>query len=189
MAADEFGNDIGAVGVALTGMAAIAPFGTEIPTAVEGAAETLALPAAFKKVGLRTEDGAPEWTEEPDGDPIQFFEDGYTIASGKANVTVKMILAETSRLVDELRSGNEFDANGYIEVSVATNTKEYALFTETVYANDTIVRQAAEKVTVLSVKTQKDTRGEVTGHEVEFKVHRINGKHYGKWLIRPEAAA
>lgn len=180
------GIDINEVGVALTGMAAIAPAGTTLLDDAALAAEEVTLDPAFRKVGLRTEDGAPEWTEEADGDPIQFYEDGYSIPTGRANVTVAMTLAQTSRLVYELKSGNEFDANGVIKVNAGSNLKDYVLYTEDVFANGMIERRQAPRVTVQSVTTNRNTRGEVTGHEVTFQVHRVAGRHYDYAQIRPE---
>ncbi len=94
MAADAFGNDVAAVGLPVTGFFGFAPISTTLPTPEEGGAADFALPVAFKKAGLLTEDGGFEWTEESDGDPIAFWQEGYSIPSGLANVNLVAKLAQ-----------------------------------------------------------------------------------------------
>lgn len=186
MAADEQGNDLNAVAVPVTGRAALAPYGTPVPTPVEGANLELVLAPAFKSLGLRTTDGAPQWAWEADGDPIEFFEDGYRLPSGLANVTCVMKLAETNPWVREVISGQTPDENGYIEFDGGGHATRYVLFTEEVYKNLDVNRRAAALVTVASVAEDRGERGAVKGYEVTFKIDRhpsLNNKHFGDWLI------
>lgn len=187
MAADEQGNDLNAVAVPVTGRAALAPFGTPIPTPTEGAVKSLMLDAAFKSPGLRTSDGAPQWAWEADGDPLEFFEEGYSLPSGLSNVTVVMKFAESNDFVREIISGQKPDANGYIEFDGGGHATRYVLYTEEIFKNLDIRRRIAPLVTVQSVAEDRGERGAILGYEVTFKVDRhalVGGRHFGEWFLR-----
>lgn len=187
MAADEYGNDITAVGIPLTGFLAYAPDTADLPTPAGGAAQPLVLGSDFRKVGLLKEDGGFEWTEEPDGDPIGFWQDGYSIPTGKANVRLKFTAAEDSPITRALRTGKTPDANGYLTVDGGGNTKRYAFFSEELFKNGVIRRRAAIG-RVLTAKLQKSERGVVQGIEFEVEIFRhpsFDNEHYGEWVINP----
>lgn len=191
MTADAKGNDVTAVGVPVTGSLGFAPIETAFPTAVEGADPAYVLPAAFRKAGLFKEDGGFEWTLEPDGDPIVFFQEGYSIPSGRANVKLVVKLAQYDEIVRELSYGKVADANGYITIDGGGHATEYAVFTEEIFKNGVIRRRvAAGQVT--GVKQDKDERGEVLGTELTFTIKRsasLNDEHIGEWLIPADAVA
>lgn len=193
MAVDEKGNDLGAVGVVVTGAAALAPFGTaDIPTPAQGGNPALVLGKSFKGLGLRTQDGGPQWAWEADGDPLGFYEEGYSIPTGLANVTCVMTLAQTDPWVREVISGQKPDANGYISFDGGGHSTRYALFTEEVFKNLSIRRRVAGLVTVQSVKESKHERGAISSYEVTFKVDRsvaVGGGHFGEWVIPGIGAA
>ena len=186
MSADEFGMDVQAVGMPITGHLGLAPFGTAIPTAVEGAAAGFTLPATFKNPGLLTQDGGPEWTEEADGDPIEFWQEGYSIPSGLANVTLVAKLAQTDETVRSIIRGKTADANGYLTVDGGGTSTKYVLFTEEIFKNGVIRRRAAPNASIQSVKEDKSERGTPLGYEVTFKVNRhadVENNHFGEWLL------
>lgn len=186
MSADSLGNDVGAVGLPVSGFFGFAPAGTTFPTATLGKAKPLVLDAAFKKAGLLTTDGGFNWTMEPDGDPIEFFQDGYSIPSGLASVTLTAKLAEYSPIVRELTWGKTPDANGYITIDGGGHATRYVLFTEEIFKNGVIVRRVAADAGVTSVQQDQTTRGEVKGTEVTFTVARsalLANEHIGEWLI------
>lgn len=190
MAADTYGNDVTAVGVPVTGFLGYAPAGTTIPTASEGADPAFTLPAAFKKVGLLTEDGGFEWTLEPDGDPITFWQEGYSIPSGLANAECVAKLAQYDEIVRAIAWGKTADANGYITIDAGGHSTEYVLFSEEIFKNGVIRRRVAE-VTVTSAAVDKNERGSVNGTELTFKAKRsasLNNEHIGEWLIPPTPA-
>lgn len=193
MAVDSQGNDLGAVGVVVTGAAALAPFGTEdIPTPSEGANPALVLGSDFKGLGLRTQDGGPQWAWEADGDPLTFYEDGYSIPTGLANVTCVMTLAQTDPWVREVISGQKPDSNGYISFDGGGHATRYVLYTEELFKNLAIRRRVAGLVTVQSVVEAKHERGAITSYEVTFKVERsadVGGGHFGEWVIPGIGAA
>ena len=187
MAADTAGNDIAAVGVPLTGFLAYAPETADIPTPVEGAADTLVLGADYRRVGLLKEDGGFEWTEEPDGDPIKFWQDGYSIPTGRANVSLKFTTAEESPITRVLRTGKTPDENGYLTVDGGGNSKRYVFFSEEIFRNGAIRRRAAIG-RVKTAKLQKSERGSVQGIEFEIEIQRspsFGNEHYGEWVINP----
>lgn len=188
MAADAHGNDIQAVGIPLTGFLAYAPEGTPVPTPSGGVAEDLALDQAFKKIGLIKQDGGFEWTEEPEGEPITFWQDGYSIPTGMAKVRLKFTAAEQSPITRALRTGKTPDANGYLTVDGGGNATRYVWFSEEIFKNGAIRRRVAYG-RVLTAKLQKSERGVVQGieFEIEISVHEyFDMEHYGEWVINPE---
>lgn len=186
MAADDEGNDVGAVGVPVTGFAAWAPAGTDIPTSAEGAADPLVLDDAFNKVGLLTEDGGLDWTLQPSGDPVVFWQDGYSIPSGLATAELVMKLAQYDELARKLTTGKTADVNGFITIDAAGTADRYALFTGEIFKNGVIRRRVAADASIKTVKVDKSARGEANGTEVTFTVARsslLNNEHIGEWLI------
>ena len=189
MSADEQGNDVNLVGIPVTGAIALAPAGTEGPTKIQGAMPGFQLPAAFKRVGLVTQDGGPEFTEERDGDPIQFWQDGYSIPTGLANCTVTFTAAETNRIVQELHSGKEPDENGYVEVNAGGHAKRYVMWLEEIFSNGMIRRRIAYSVTVESFQQVKSERGTVMGYAITLRIgtsSKLNNNHYGQWTLNPK---
>ena len=189
--ADSNGNDILAVGVPITGFLAVAPAGTPLPTPVEGADPAFVLPAAFRKAGLIKEDGGFEWTLEADGDPITFWQEGYSIPSGLANATLATTLAQYDSLVRELAYGKAPDANGYLTIDAGGHAVEHVVWTEEIFKNGAIRRRVAE-CSVKTAKVDKSERGSVNGTALEFGAKRhpsLNNEHIGEWWIAPETAA
>lgn len=185
MVTDTLGNDVLAVGVPVTGFLGFAPAGTILPTPTEGAAPGFTLPIAFKKAGLLKEDGGFEWTLEADGDPIVFWQEGYSIPSGLANATLAATLAQYDAIVRELAWGKTADVNGYITIDAGGHATEFVVFTEEIFKNGVIRRRVAE-VSVSTVKVDKSERGSVNGTAIEFKAKRhasLNNEHIGEWLI------
>lgn len=193
MVADAAGNDILAVGVPVTGSIGFAPFGTAIPTPVEGKADNLALDPAFRKLGLVKEDGGPQFAWAADGDPITFWQDGYSIPSGLANVTLTVTAAEIlSAFLQELIAGEAPDANGYVEIDGGGHAVRYVVFTEEIFKNGAIRRRVAPLVTLASSEEDQSTRGEVMGNALTFNIGRhasVGNKHFGQWILPAEAPA
>ncbi|PPF64539.1 hypothetical protein C5E11_03870 [Clavibacter michiganensis] len=188
MVADAFGNDITAVGIPISGFLGYAPGGTVFPTPAAGGASDFVLPAAFKKAGLLTEDGGFEWTLEPDGDPIVFWQEGYSIPSGLANADCVAKLAQYDAAVRQLAWGKTPDDNGFITIDAGGHSLEFVMFTEEIFKNGVIRRRVAE-CTVTSAKVDKSERGSVNGTELNFHAKRsaaLNNEHIGEWLILPE---
>jgi hypothetical protein len=191
MAADEEGNDVGAVAVPVTGSIGVAPAGTAIPTPVEGADPDFTLDPAFQKLGLLKTDGGPQFAWAADGDPITFWQDGYTIPSGLANVTLVVSAAQTDDIVRSIVYGKTPDANGYLTVDGGGNSTVYEVFTEEIFKNGAIRRRVAANVTVGSVAEDQSTRGEVLGYQITFNIARssqLENNHFGEWLLPPEVA-
>lgn len=190
MAADELGNDVSAVGVPVTGHIGFAPFGTAGPTPAAGASRSLTLDPAFKVPGLLTEDGGFEWTLEADGDPITFWQDGYSLPTGLANAELVLKLAQTDEIVRSIIRGKTADANGYMTIDAGGTAVKYSVFTEEIFKNGTIRRRWAPNVSIKSVKEDKNERGNVLGYEVTLTIHRsplVENEHFGEWLIPPTA--
>lgn len=193
MVADAAGNDILAVGVPVTGSIGFAPFGTVIPTPVQGAADDLTLDPAFRKLGLVKEDGGPQFAWAADGDPITFWQDGYSIPSGLANVTLSVTAAEIlSPFLQELIAGEAPDANGYTEIDGGGHAERYVVFTEEIFKNGAIRRRVAPLVTLSGTEEDQSTRGEVMGNALTFNIGRhasVGNKHFGQWILPAEAPA
>lgn len=185
MAADAEGNDITLVGVPLTGFLAFAPDDATIPTPEQGKATPLVLDPDFRKVGLLKQDGGFEWTEEPDGDALEFWQEGYSVPSGLANVRLKFTVAEESAITRQLRTGKTPDTHGYLTVDGGGNLARYVFFSEEIYKNGVIRRRVAYG-RVVSAKIQKSERGTAQGIEFEVEIYRhaaFNLDHYGEWII------
>lgn len=190
MVADAAGNDILAVGVPVTGSIGFAPFGTVIPTPIEGATDTLVLDPAFVKIGLLKEDGGPQFAWAADGDPILFWQDGYSLPSGLANVTLAVTAAETlAPQVRKIVAGADPDANGYVEIDGGGHSMQWVVFTEEIFKNGAIRRRVAANVTLSSSEEDQSTRGEINGNALTFTINRspaTGNKHFGEWVLPAE---
>lgn len=164
MTADAQGNDLSAVPVPVTGLAAIAPVdAANVLTKQELAARPIVMPAAFAKLGLIKVDGGFESARDS-GDAILFFQKGYQL-SGEGTRTVKIGLAENNATVLKLIEGAEPDVNGVIEVSSSLPNNQWILFTSTKYRNKTEDRQIGVAY-VSAVEPDKAERGSVKGSVV-----------------------
>jgi len=188
MTADSQGNDITTVGIPVTGYIGLGPFGSPFPTPEAGNSAILTLNPSIRKIGLLTKDGGPQFSWEADGDPIEFWQDGYSIPSGLANVTLVVKAAQTDAFVREIISGRAPDANNVVDIDGGGHSTQYILFTEEAFKNGAIRRRGAPNTQVTSVKEDQNTRGEVLGYELTFKINRspsIGNKHFREWLINP----
>jgi len=192
MSVDAQGNDVAAVAVPVTGFIGFAPLGTAIPTPVEGADPDFVLPAAYRKLGLIKVDGGPQWAQAADGDPLEFWQQGYTIPTGLADVSVAAGLAQTDETVREFLNGKTADANGYMEIDGGGNAAHYVIFTEEIFKNGSIRRRVAPDAGITTVEENQSTRGEVLGYDTTLGINRsdvVGGNHYGEWLIPAEGNA
>lgn len=193
MSADSSGNNIQAVGVPITGFIGIAPFGTTIPTPAEGASASLTLDPAFKRLGLLKVDGAPQFAWAADGEPIEFWQDGYSIVTGDANVTLTLSVAEAlNTVIRELIAGATVDENGYVEIDGGGHDTKYVVFTEEIYKNGAIRRRVSPNVNAPGVTEDQGTRGAVAGQQLVFPIERsseVGGKHFGEWVLPAESGS
>lgn len=188
MAADTEGNDVGLVGIPVTGFLAWAVFGTAIPTKEAGAALDLTLAPAFTKVGLIKQDGGFDWTGEASGEAIEFWQEGYSVPTGLANVTIAATLAEHKAKNQELLYGELPDQYGAADIEEASNDRRVVLFSHEVFKSGWIRRRAMPNTAVQAVKLDKSERGSVQGQATTFKVDRsslIGNRHYRQWIIPP----
>jgi len=182
---DALGNDLAAVGIPISGFLAVAPKGTELPTPAAGGELDFTLPAAFRTAGLITEDGGFEWTLEADGDPIVFFQDGYSIPTGLATADLVTKLAQYDALVREIAHGKVPDENGFITIDAGGHGTEFVIFTAEIFKNGVIRRRVAE-ASVKAAKVDKSERGSVNGTELTFSAKRhpsLKNEHIGEWLV------
>lgn len=185
---DSQGNDVLAVGIPVTGNVGLAPKGTSFPSPAEGASESLVLSPAFKKVGLLKVDGGPQFAWGASGDPIEFWQEGYSIPSGLAEVTNAFTAAQTDAWIREIISGVAPDENGFLIMDGGGHGTEYVLFTEEIFKNGAIRRRVAPSVQVQTVVEDKSTRGEVLGYAITLKINRsplIGNGHFGEWVLPP----
>ncbi|GGH34230.1 hypothetical protein [Microbacterium album] len=182
MAADNQGNDLEAVGVPITGMAAYAPVDAEnVIAKAELGASPLVLPAVYKRLGLYKVDGGPAPARES-GDPIEFFQKGYTLA-GDGTRSVVINLAEQNAAVQQLIEGAEPDENGVIEVSSSLPDNRFILLVVTKYRGGKEKRQIGV-ASVTAVEADQQTRGEVEGQAVTFTWQEddlFNGAPFWQW--------
>lgn len=166
MTADSQGNDLEAVGVPITGVAAFAPIAAEnVIEKADLGASPLVLPVAAKRLGLFKVDGGPAPARET-GDAIEFFQKGYTLA-GDGTRSVVVSLAEQNPNVQALIEGAEPDENGVIEVSSSLPDNRFIFYTVTRYRSGKEKRQEGV-ASVTAVEPDQQTRGEVEGQAVTF---------------------
>ncbi|WGD38475.1 hypothetical protein [Lysinibacter sp. HNR] len=186
MAADSFGNDLSAVGVPITGMAAFAPVvPANFISKSQLAMSPITLPAGYKKLGLYKVDGGPAPTRENE-DPILFFQNGYTLA-GNGTRKTQIALAEQNAAVLRLIEGVEPDENGVLEVSASLPDNQFILFVVTKYRNRMEKRQIGV-ASVTAVEPDKSEHGSVEGALVTFtwQEHAMfNNAPFWQWLGTP----
>jgi hypothetical protein len=191
MVADAAGNDVGAVGIPISGNIGVAPVAVEnVIAPAAGAEPVLVLPAAFRKLGLIKPDGGFNWTMEASGDRIEFFQSGYSIPSGLATATLEVALAQTDQIVREVSYGKVPDANGYITIDAGGHATQYLVFTEEIFQNGWIERRIG-LASVTAAVVDRSTRGEVRGTTLTFGFERsayFDNEHFGQWLIDTNAA-
>lgn len=184
---DAAGNDLASVFVPVTGALGYGPEGTAVPAPSVLGAPSYSLPGTVRKVGLVKQDGGFEWSTEP-GSVIEFWQEGYALASGLVTGTLAVTLAQTDPIVRELIWGKAPDEFGVIDVELGSNDNTYWLYTEEVAKNLTIRRRIAPNCTVQSVKEDKSERGTVQGYAVVFRTQRsplIGNAHFREAVIAP----
>lgn len=191
MAADANGNDISAVGLPVTGHVAIAPYGTTLPTPVEGKDLSLTLDPAFEKLGLLTEDGGPVW-EGDEGEKTGFWQEGYSIPTGGGDAVLTITLAQTDKRTQEFIRGIKFDENDHRVVDTSGNPNKYVVWVEEIFKNGAVRRRAGANVTVGTPKETQSKRGEIMAYEVPLTFTR-DASHLGgqfhEWLIGSDPSA
>lgn len=191
MAADAAGNDLTAVGVPLTGALFFAPYGTTLPTPAEMFAYGFAPDAgAWTPLGLFKPDGGFEWTMEPEGDALTFYQFGYTLPNGLAKCELKVVLAQTDDIVRGVAYGKTPDAYGYLTIDAGGHATQYSLYALESFRNGVIRRRLAGTATVQTVKETKSEPGNPNAYEVVFKIDRdarLNNEHLGDALIPLDA--
>lgn len=186
MAADSSGNDLSAVGVPLTGLAAIAPVSEDnIIADADMGKSPLALPTAYSKLGLYKEDGGPQEARD-DEDAIKFFQQGYKIA-GDGTLTLQVNLAEDNATVNKLIDGKEPNEQGVVYVDSNLPDALWILFVATRFKNGNELRRNGV-VRVQAVEVDQEERGSVRGKSVTLEWvpdELFVGSPYKKWLGKP----
>jgi len=188
MAADGAGNDILAVGVPVTGSIGIGPAGTTLPTDAQGGVTVLSpvLNVAIIKMGLLKTDGGPALVWGPTGDPLVFWQDGYSIPSGLATVTLTATFSEIlSDKVRKVIAGVAPTADKLTIIDGGGHAVKYVIWIEEIFKNGAIRRRAINNAGILSVTEDKSTRGTDTGDVIVFTIPRDNtlGGHFREWVI------
>jgi len=167
MVADNRGRTTEEALIYVTGFAGFAP--VESKNVIDKAklgAKTVTVPDGFRYLGLRTDDGGPEYELEA-GDAIEFLEQGFEI-SGDGSASVKMTLAQYNAVVQELLYGAKPDGNGVVEGSLAAPDTPMILLLEAQYKSGRIIRrEGVAKVSEFVLP--KDERNTTGGTEVTFK--------------------
>lgn len=181
MAADEMGNDVGAVFIPLTGHVGVAMITDPkkppaLPDIEAVGKYDFKLGAEFTKLGLLKKDGGPELAMEADGDPLEFWQDGYSIPTGLSKVTLKITLAQTDPTTQEFVRGAKYDQNHHMIVDAGGNTTPFYLYVEEIARNKMIRRRLCESAMVQGVAEAKSERGEIVGYEVTIKLNS-GGRH------------
>jgi hypothetical protein len=189
MSADANGNDLSSVAVPVTGFIAVQMSGT--PAYVESAAgglTPLVLPTGYKKVGLLTDDGAPQDDSDSDDD-IELWQKGYKLRGDVTSRTLEITTAELNDTVRELINGVEPDANGMITVDQG-NENQFPLFEYVKYKNGMSLRRNG-LAQISTVKPAQQTRGDVAGYDITFEwiSDETVGGFYREWVVNPTSSA
>lgn len=187
MTVDSSGNDIAAVGVPVSGRIAFAPFGTPLLTPAQGNQGDIAsLMGAFTPIGLLKTDGGPQFAWAASGDPIEFWQEGYSIPSGLADVTLAITAAEALRAkVREIISGMAPDVNGMTVIDGGGHNTRWVVYSEEIFKNGAVRRRQAPNVQLGSSTEDRNERGGVMGNALSFKINRdlAIGGHFREWVI------
>lgn len=174
------------VAVPLTGVAAFAPVAAQnVISDQDMGAATLALPAAYRRLGLYKNDGGVE-EERDDEDATEFFQDGYKIA-GLSKQSVKIGLAEDNENVNVLIDGREPNEHGVIYVPASLPSATFLLFVATKYKNGKELRRLGV-ARISAVEVDQEERGSVKGKTVTFEwvpSPLLDMAPFKKWLGVP----
>ena len=189
MSADANGNDLSSVAVPVTGFIAVQMSGT--PAYVESAAgglTPLVLPTGYKKVGLLTDDGAPQDDSDSDDD-IELWQKGYKLRGDVTSRTLEITTAELNDTVRELINGVEPDANGMITVDQG-NENQFPLFEYVKYKNGMSLRRNG-LAQISTVKPAQQSRGDVAGYDITFEwiSDETVGGFYREWVVNPSTSS
>ena len=192
MVADSQGNDIAAVGVPVSGKIAFAPFGTTLLTPSQGAqADITSLMGAYTAIGLLKTDGGPQFAWAASGDPIEFWQEGYSIPSGLAEVTLGITAAEALRAkVREIISGMVPDANNMVVIDGGGHATKWVVYTEEIFKNGAVRRRQAPIVSLASSTEDRSERGGVMGNALSFNIARdaAIGGHFREGVLLTAAS-
>ena len=170
MSVDEQGFDLDKVMVPITGMAAFAPLAAEnVLTSEQLAAKPLAMPPAYRRLGLYKQDGGPAAGRE-DGDAIELFQQGYKLA-GDGSRSLTIGLAEHNPIVLSLIEGTEPDEHGVYKVSSSLPDNRFILFSSLIYRGKSNQRPEKRQngvAYISAVELDKSERGSVEGAAVTF---------------------
>lgn len=182
MAADEQGNDLGAVGVPITGLASFAPVDmTNRIAEADLGASPLVVPAGHKRLGLYKTDGGPQDGWDTD-DAIEFFQKGYTL-SGDGTRSVQISVAEDNDNVLALTEGIAPDENGIIKVSSSLPDNLFILLVVTRYRNGK-ERRREGVASLTAVEPDQEERGSVAGKKLTFTWQEndlFDGSPFWQW--------
>lgn len=170
MAKDKQGNDLGNVGVPITGAICIVPYADENKITRAMISKKKAepeLPKAYDRstacLGLISSDGAPQDSFDSD-DAIEFWQQGYKL-NGEATLTTAFTLTEDTDLTREFCYGSKPDADGVIAVDTLTPDTKWMAYEEIVYKNGNVDRRAGV-VQVTGNEPGQAERGSVVGRAI-----------------------
>jgi hypothetical protein len=189
MSADTNGNDLSLVSVPVTGFIAVQMSGT--PSYIASAAgglTPLVLPSGYKKVGLLTDDGAPQDDSDSDDD-IELWQKGYKLRGDVTSRTLEITTAELNDTVRELINGVAPDSNGMITVDQG-NENQFPLFEYVKYKNGMSLRRNG-LAQISTVAPAQQTRGDVAGYDITFEwiSDETVGGFYREWVVNPSTSS
>lgn len=175
------------VRVPLGGKAYFAPSGTAIPSQANLEDYDFAIPVAFVDLGLRTQDGAPEWAESPSA-PQETFEDGFEVSANTGTLQVTMTLAQISPAILGALYGETYSVGGSADIDIDA-VVEGVLWTDTLYRMGDGSEKMERRVAPARCTARangRDQRGSITGLTATFTVKRtaaMGNKHFRHALI------
>ena len=173
MAKDKQGNDLGNVGVPITGAICIVPYSDEnkiTRAMISKKKATPELPKAYDRstacLGLIASDGAPQDSIDTD-DAIEFWQQGYSL-NGETTISTAFTIAEDTDLAREFCFGEKPDDDGVIAVDTFTPDTLWMAYEEIVYKNGNVDRRAGV-IQVTGHEPGQAERGSVLGRAMTVK--------------------
>ena len=161
MARDSQGNDLQAVDVQLTGLAAVKFGATSAPSLADIVSGTL--PTGYEYIGLFLEDGG--YAEEVEaGDQTNFFQQGYSISTGDPTIKGTLTPAEDNDTVWKLCG---IDTDTWVR-SDAAYGDNFGLIISTKMKNGNIVTRGGI-AHVIEVSPSGEERGKINSVDLKFE--------------------
>lgn len=186
MAADANGFDLSKVLIPSSSRTLFAPISTTALTKANIISPSFVPGSGWRQLQLSPTDGGPEFTNEDDGDAIEFFQEGYSIPSGNSVTQFNITVTGEDELLRELRDGSKADAQGFEVVEGGSSAAQWRFFTKILYkspgVDGRVIRNVTGVARVVGTGVRLE-RGTPTATELQviFQTSTFDGGKTGKY--------